>query len=1204
MRLLAKNEIYRLDIRVGVTGDGETKSKLTATEKMADQTKKKMQALDKINISPTAKLNDKASSAIDKINSKHRDLNRAVANPSARLNDQASSKLNNINSTIKRLENTNATATIKLKEQSASFLDKIQSKNDNFKSTNVNPTARAAENSRQTDNTAKQFQNVSKSLDITNSKIELQKNKLENLKTAYQNATNVTQKNKIQEQILNSESSILKLESTIDKLNSKKIKLNAANGLDGEFRSASVSITKELDKVENKAKETSKALKDINVGESISKSGSAISNVGDKLSTRITLPIIGLGIAAGKIGMDFDSAMSRVKAISGATGDEFTKLHDQALQLGADTAFSSKQAAEGMENLASAGFTTTEIMAAMPGMLDLAASSGEGLASSADIAASTLRGFGLATDKAGHVADVLAKNASATNAAVSDTGEALKYISPVAQTAGWSLESVAASIGELANSGIKGSQAGTILRATFSRLAKPSDASATAMENMGFKAYDAQHKMKSLSTIVSDLQKSTANMTDEQKQNTIAQIFGEEAMSGVLTLIKNGPQALDELIQSYISSDGAAKEMAKTMQDNAKSSIEQMMGSIETAAIKIEGAFAPSITKLANYVQDLANKFSALSPEQQMFYEKLALGAAALGPTIKLIGGLTNGIGGIIKIGGKLASIFSEGAIAATEMATGVAAGAGATEAAGVAATAGLGKLSTGVKSSSLIARLLPLAFSPAGLAIEAVGVTAGLVAYQLSQDVVPKVDLFADGVQISSKRVTNSLGNTVDAFNTTTVKISDATKKSVGAYMEMDSKVQKSLLNMKYTNATVTNGIANDLTTTFSKMGETITTELDKDLAYNSNKIQDMLSKSSISGGDQSDILAQLQQHYDNQKNITKSAMDEINSIIAGAKDRSFTTEELNRMNELNSQMTKNAVTALSENEKESAVILGRIKDQSTRITAETASDIVKQLEDQRVKTIDAANVEYEERVRIAEAIRSEGGAKATETADAIITEAQRQRDETINAANDTKTQGIDVLKQSYSELGTTVDANSGVILNWWGRLKAWWDNNTFGSKTAQISVSGADTTTWGGNSDYYQNKDKTTAGYETTVNSWNGYATGTSNATRGYHDTAENGFEILIGRKKRWFEGGEKVLNNKQSKTFLENQQTSEPFQVKQGQYQLAQPQVQVAGAGGIGIGDIKVIVNGNQDTDGIINEVVQVVGYKLKEAFANIK
>lgn len=190
--------------------------------------------------------------------------------------------------------------------------------------------------------------------------------------------------------------------------------------------------------------------------------------------------------------------MSRVKAISGATGEEFEKLKAQAIELGAETSFSASQAAEGMENLAAAGFTTTETMEAMPGLLDLAAALGEDLASSSDIAAAALRGFGMEASEAGHVADVLAENANRTNSSVAETGEAMKYVAPLARSAGLSFEETAAAIGIMANAGIQGSQAGTTLRGAISRLSKPTDDMQNAMDDLGISFYDADGKMKSL----------------------------------------------------------------------------------------------------------------------------------------------------------------------------------------------------------------------------------------------------------------------------------------------------------------------------------------------------------------------------------------------------------------------------------------------------------------------------------------------------------------------------------------------------------------------------------------------------------------------------------------------------------------------------------------------------------------------------------
>ena len=216
-----------------------------------------------------------------------------------------------------------------------------------------------------------------------------------------------------------------------------------------------------LKSLEEQAAKTNTALLKIDeVGGKLKDVGDKVSGVGKALMP-VSAGVTALGGAAVKMTSDFDSCMSRVAAISQATDEELARLRQTAKDLGASTAFSASEAAAGMENLASAGFTVNEIIEAMPGMLDLAASSGEDLASSADIAASTLRGFGMDASEAGHVADVLAQNAAATNAAVADTGEAMKYIAPLANTVGLEFEEVAASIGIMANAGIKGSQAGT-----------------------------------------------------------------------------------------------------------------------------------------------------------------------------------------------------------------------------------------------------------------------------------------------------------------------------------------------------------------------------------------------------------------------------------------------------------------------------------------------------------------------------------------------------------------------------------------------------------------------------------------------------------------------------------------------------------------------------------------------------------------------
>lgn len=388
------------------------------------------------------------------------------------------------------------------------------------------------------------------------------------------------------------------------------------------------------------------------VSDKFSAMGSALTSVGGTLTKSVTLPLVGVGAAVMKVGSDFEAQMSRVQAISGATGDELKALTDQAIDLGATTAFSAGEAAEGMENLASAGFNTQEIMSAMPGLLDLAASSGAELGTASEIAASAIRGFGLAASDAGHVADVFAEAAARTNAQTEDMGEAMKYIAPVAKAMGQSLEETAAAVGIMSDAGIKGSQAGTSLRSALSRLAKPTEVMLTKMGELGLSFYDAQGNMLPLNGIIEQLETNMAGLTQEQRNNALITLFGQESLSGMLALMERGPEELRALTESFGDCDGAAAEMAETMLDNTKGSVEEMMGSIETLAIRLQQVMAPAVTAVVQKITEFVNKLSSLSPETLQMIVTIAGVVAALGPLLLIIGKLSSAIGSIISLVG------------------------------------------------------------------------------------------------------------------------------------------------------------------------------------------------------------------------------------------------------------------------------------------------------------------------------------------------------------------------------------------------------------------------------------------------------------------------------------------------------------------------------------------------------------------------
>ena len=342
-------------------------------------------------------------------------------------------------------------------------------------------------------------------------------------------------------------------------------------------------------------------------------SGKVVMGFGDKLLnvTKVAAlggaaAVVGLGKKVYDVAGGFDQQMARVNAITDEVGVSYADLRKKAIDLGAQTAFSAKEAAAGMENMASAGFNTKEIYDSMQGVLALAAVSGGDVALAAENSASALRGFGLEASQAGHVADVFAQAAAKTNAEVADMGEAMKYIAPVAHSMGISLEETAAAVGILSDSGIKGSQAGTSLRGALSRLAKPTKAMHETMDALGLSFYDSNGNMKSLADQVGMLKNAFKGLTPEQQQNALVTLYGQESLSGMLALISAGPDKLRELTKSFEQSGGAADKMAQQMQNNLPSKIEQMFGALESVAIRIGDKLfplvAPQIEKLTDWI--------------------------------------------------------------------------------------------------------------------------------------------------------------------------------------------------------------------------------------------------------------------------------------------------------------------------------------------------------------------------------------------------------------------------------------------------------------------------------------------------------------------------------------------------------------------------------------------------------------------------
>lgn len=390
------------------------------------------------------------------------------------------------------------------------------------------------------------------------------------------------------------------------------------------------------------------------VGNNITGIGKSMTSVGSTLTKSVTVPLLGIGTAGLKVASDFDSAMSGVKAISGATGEEFDALRAKAIELGGSTAFSANEVAEAMTEMAKAGWDSQQILDGMSGVLDAAAASGENLGTVSTIVADAITGFGLEAKESTRIADLLTQAANSGTIGINDLGESFKYIAPVAGSMGLSIEDVTTALSAMSMSGIKGSQAGTSLRGVLTRMVKPTDQVAAAMDELGIVLTNSDGTFKSLDKILLEMRGSFSSLTDEQKTYYAATLAGQEGMSGLLSLLNMSQEEYDEIAASMDNAGGVAKETAEVMRDNLSADVEELMGSLESLAITLASLIVPALRDFVQWLTQLINKFTALSPETQKTILTIAGIAAAIGPVILVIGKLVTAVGSIVTAFGKI----------------------------------------------------------------------------------------------------------------------------------------------------------------------------------------------------------------------------------------------------------------------------------------------------------------------------------------------------------------------------------------------------------------------------------------------------------------------------------------------------------------------------------------------------------------------
>ena len=396
----------------------------------------------------------------------------------------------------------------------------------------------------------------------------------------------------------------------------------------------------------------------IKAGKQIERSGKAIAGVGTNLTKTVTAPIAGIGVASVKLAADFEKGMSTVQSISGATGTDLEMLSKKAKEMGLKTKYSASESAEAFKYMAMAGWKAGEMADGIEGVMYLAGATGEDLAGTSDIVTDALTAFGMQAKDTNKFVDVLAQTANKSNTSVSMLGESFKYVAPVAGALKFNAQDVSTALGLMANSGIKASSAGTALRSLFTRMAKPTKESQTAMDALGISLTDSKGNMKSLDTIMRETRKSFAGLTESQKAQYAAALAGKTGMSGLLAIVNSADSDFNELSTAIYNSDGACKKMYDTANNNLSGQLTILKSTIEGIGISFGERLLPYIKQGTEFIQRLADKFNSLTKAQQDTIIKVGLIAAAVGPAIFLFGRTVMVVGKLVKTVGMVGNAF------------------------------------------------------------------------------------------------------------------------------------------------------------------------------------------------------------------------------------------------------------------------------------------------------------------------------------------------------------------------------------------------------------------------------------------------------------------------------------------------------------------------------------------------------------------
>lgn len=924
-----------------------------------------------------------------------------------------------------------------------------------------------------TDGVAKVQEKLNKQIELHNKKIDLYNKALDKSKNTID--TNVSKREELNQKIKNAETVLKQAEKAHGKESEAATKAKEhLDQLKQEYNKNEKAIENNIKKIAdyetniNNAKSEIKSLeggiqsnnlklqqqadKWKQAGEKLDKFGDKAIQVGSGISTASN-KVLGLSASlAGVIGvsskftMDFEEGIASINTLLDDTKN-LDKYRNKIIDLSNDTGIAIDIVSDGMyqaiSSLGDLGDETNKIFEIMT----KGAKAGKAeVSDSVSLISAAMKGYGSINEEtARKVSDLAFQTAKLGVTTFPEMAKSMQPLFPLASTLNISLEDLFGSMATL--TGVTGNTAevSTQLKAVFSNLIKPTKEMSSLMSKYGYSNGQAMIQSEGLSGVLKILQKETGGSSDK-----MGKLFSStEALTAILALTGEQYDTFIDKSGQMNNSLGATDRALEKVEATSKDKLMKSLNKLKNSFIDLGGAAAPMVEKVSDAFSNVADVISNMDEKTLSAIVNIAGMGLALGVTVKAVGGTITAVGNLSKGLGWLMQLF--GGTSAAAAATGTATAEVATAAATAGGAAGMGGLITSLGG-------FVTAAAPWLLAGGAIIATGAAIHKGMSEEVIPSVDLFADHIEITGTKMTEY----GEAVTTTTTKISEETAKQVQAYLDLDESAKFALSDLYYSSQVITDETVNGMTSKYSAMGEMITSKLAEDKAKDTEILSAFFANSqAMATEDEAETLRLMEEGYAKKTETVNNAVNRINEIITNASNekRQITQAEMTEINNLQEQMRTNAINTLSEQEVEAQIILDRMKAYDNRVTAEQASEHIKNFNNQRDKAIDAANTQYRKVVDAIERQRDETGALTDEQAKDLIKSAELQRDETIKKAKETRDGAVKKIEEMNEDIIKDVDTSTGKIMSWWDKLQKKWDDwfpkkKTFTTETIETKT------------------------------------------------------------------------------------------------------------------------------------------------------